>query len=82
MRLFEKAEQKLIQMYSELEEPQEKPVIRCKEYEVLEFKKSFIIRFKINNIKQDIFSYCIEEKDGMLITDDFIFVKEALNGRN
>lgn len=75
-----KAEQELIKMYSELEEPQEKPVIKFKElYVDMNPKYGYEIQFvslKNNEVKTYKYSLTLEEKDGMLITDDFIFIKD------
>ena len=79
----DKYEQELIKMYSELKDNNEKPVIRCECWEISGIKSEF---------GDDIFAYQVEwlwkefiqktktmkyeEKYGMLITDDFIFIKE------
>ena len=70
-------EQELIKMY---EEKQEKPVIRCKElYVNMNQKYGYELQFvslKNNEVKTYKGTLSCKEKDGMLITDDFIFVKE------
>ena len=71
----DKAEQELIKLYEE----QEKPVIRCKElYVNMNSKYGYEIQF-INLKNYEVKTYkgtlSCKEKDGMLITDDFIFVK-------
>ena len=78
-----KLEKELIKMY---EEKQEKPVIRCKElYVKTNPKYGYEIQF-INLKNHEVKTYkgtlSCKEKDGMLITDDFIFLKEALNEKN
>ena len=73
-------EQELIKMY---EEKQEKPVIRCKElYVNMNQKYGYELQFvslKNNEVKTYKGTLSCKEKDGMLITDDFIFVKELNN---
>ena len=74
---YDKDKQELIKMY---EEKQEKPVIRCKElYVNMNSKYGYEIQF-INLKNHEVKTYkgtlICKEKDGMLITDDFIFVKE------
>lgn len=70
-------EEELIKMY---EEKQEKPVIRCKElYVNINQKYGYELQFvslKNNEVKTYKGTLSCKEKDGMLITDDFIFVKE------
>ena len=73
---FNKIEKELLKMY---EEKQEKPVIRCKElYVNMNPKYGYEIQF-INLKNHEVKTYkgtlSCKEKDGMLITDDFIFVK-------
>ena len=67
--------EKLIKMYEELKDM---PVIKCK---YLEFFKTGISMYCINySAKNNYISTCmsstLEKKDGMIITDDFIFIKE------
>ena len=66
-----------IKMY---EEKQEKPVIRCKElYVNMNQKYGYELQFvslKNNEVKTYKGTLSCKEKDGMLITDDFIFIKE------
>ena len=74
---YDKDKQELIKMY---EEKQEKPVIRCKElYVKMNPKYGYEIQF-INLKNYEVKTYkgtlSCKEKDNMLITDDFIFVKE------
>ena len=75
-------EKELIKMY---DEKQEKPVIRCKEYEVNyigeencigQMQDRYEIHWQGKNCWQLNTSEQIEEKDGILTTDDFIFIKE------
>ena len=72
-------EEELIKMY---EEKQEKPVIRCKElYVNMNQKYGYELQFvslKNNEVKTYKGTLSCKEKDGMLITDDFIFIKEWL----
>ena len=72
-------ENELIKMY---EEKQEKPVIRCKElYVNMNQKYGYELQFvslKNNEVKTYKGTLSCKEKDGMLITDDFIFIKEWL----
>ena len=89
---YDKDKQELIKMY---DEKQEKPVIRCKEYEVNYIGEENCIgqmqdRYEIHWQGKSCWQYVTsettdfifvkgriyEEKDGMLITDDFIFIKE------
>ena len=66
-------EQELIKMY---DEKQEKPVIYCREYEVIKIEdKLFYVLWQGKFDNQTVVTHALEEKDGMLITDDFIFVK-------
>ena len=69
-------EEELLNMY---EEKQEKPVIRCKElYVKMNPKYGYEIQFvslKNYEVKTYKGTLSCKEKDGMLITDDFIFVK-------
>ena len=57
----------------------EKPVIRCKElYVKMNPKYGYELQFvslKNNEVKTYKGTLSCKEKDGMLITDDFIFVK-------
>ena len=71
---FDKKTNELLKMY---EEKQEKPVIRCN-YELSYGCFNYRIRWKGETCHQEIFAKKYEEKDGMLITDDFIFIKEEL----
>ena len=74
---YDKDKQELLKMYQE--EP-EKPVIRCKElcaninpsygYEIQ------FVNLKNNEVKTYKYTLNLEKKDNMIITDDFIFVKE------
>ena len=73
----ELVKKQLIKIY---EEKQEKPVIRCEElYVNINQKYGYEIQF-INLKNYEVKTYkgtlSCKEKDGMLITDDFIFVKE------
>ena len=75
-----KLEEELLNMY---EKTQEKPVIRCKEL-CVNIRPSYgfeiqFINLKNNEVKTYKGTLNCEEKYGTLITDDFIFVKEALN---
>ena len=68
-----KTEKELIKMY---DEKQEKPVIYCREYEVIKIEdKLFYVLWQGKFDNQTVVTHALEEKDGMLITDDFIFVK-------
>ena len=74
---FNKIEKELLKMY---EEKQEKPIIRCKElYVNINHGRGYEIQF-INLKNYEVKTYkgtlSCKEKDGMLITDDFIFIKE------
>ena len=70
---YDKDKQELIKMYKE---KQEKPVIRCSEYEIVEIEdKLFYILWKGKFDNQTVVTHSVEEKDDMLITDDFIFIK-------
>ena len=75
---LETKKEKLIKMYSELEEPKEN-VIKCKKYEIKEkniLNKFSTVKFIVSRIEHEIMTEVLEEKDGILITDDFIFIKE------
>ena len=68
-----KTEKELIKMY---DEKQEKPVIYCREYEVIKIEdKLFYVLWQGKFDNQTVVTHALEEKDGMLIADDFIFVK-------
>ena len=60
----------------------EKPVIKCKEFRISEYEKYGVkmnkIYFKNKNDCIKEYDYTLEciVKDNMLITDDFIFIKE------
>ena len=74
---YDKDKQELIKMYNE---KKEKPVIRCKElYVNMNSKYGYEIQF-INLKNHEVKTYkgtlSCKEKYGMLITDDFIFIKE------
>ena len=80
-----KTEKELIKMY---EEKQEKPVIKCKKYKVNyigeencigQMQDRYEIHWQGKNCWQLNTSEQIEEKDGILTTDDFIFAKEKTN---
>lgn len=68
--------EELIKLY---EEKQEKPVIYCREYEVIKIEdKLFYVLWQGKFDNQTVVTHTLEEKDGILITDDFIFIKEEL----
>ena len=76
----DKLEKELLKMYVG---KQEKPVIRCKEL-CVNIRPSYgfeiqFINLKNNEVKTYKGTLNCEEKYGTLITDDFIFVKEAIN---
>jgi len=68
-------EEELMHMYEELEEPQEKPFIKVNDY-FIEFNT--IIATTLSNKIMKYTTNKLEEKENMLITDDFIFIKEEL----
>ena len=75
----DKLEQKLIKMFSELEIKTEKTIINVKYIELQRKGYDYfntVIWHNKKGLVQKYFTNILEEKDGMLITDDFIFVKE------
>lgn len=65
------------QMYEEPEEPQEKPVIIIAEIKIHDTGLGYFeITYEGKNFTQCYFTKQYEKKDNMVITDDFIFVKE------
>ena len=70
------SEQKLIKMYSELEESHEKTVIHCIDIAVFESENYQVIRYTSKNFMQQYLTMECKIKGNMYITDDFIFMKE------
>ena len=80
---YDKDKQELIKMYSELKDNNEKPVTRCECWEISGIKSEFgddIFAYQVEWLGKEFIQKTktmkYEEKDNMLITDDFIFVKE------
>ena len=70
---YDKDKQELLKMYEELEE---KPIIKCN-YELSYGPGYGRVKWTgKTGVHHDIYSEAYEEKDNMLITDDFIFIKE------
>ena len=74
--------EKFKELLETLLEEFEKPVIKCKEFRISEYEKYGVkmntIYFKNKNDCIKEYDYTLEciVKDNMLITDDFIFIKE------
>lgn len=59
-----------------------KPIVHCEDYKIIEYEEygtlfnRILFENKKNKVKSYNYTMIVVEKDGILITDDFIFIKE------